>query len=101
VALRRHVVALSCLAAAALLALVAFIDHRWKTARIDRIELAAWYCQRYGTACTGPSHDRVEAQWNEREWGYGIAFALLAGYGIVRLGGDLIVDRATRRRALS
>ena len=95
--MRRHAIALACLAAAILVAGVATADHRWKGVRSNRAQVSEWYCKHRGLGCGGPSSARIEAHWIVREWGYGILFALLAGYGTVRLVGDVVVDRYGRR----
>jgi hypothetical protein len=82
---RRHVVALLCLLVAAAIAISATVDHHVKQVRGNRAERAKWYCDHRGTQCGGPSSERIEAHWNDREWVYGILFALFAGYGSVRL----------------
>lgn len=97
--MRRHAVALACLTAAMLIALVATADHTWKGIRINRADVSEWYCKHRGLGCGGPSSERIEAHWILREWGYALAFALLAGYGTIRLVGDVIVDRAAVRTA--
>ena len=95
--MRRHAVAVACLAAALVIAATATADHRWKDVRASRAEVPEWYCEHYGTGCGGSSSAGIEAHWNVREWGYAIAFAVLAGYGVVRLAGDVIVDRRRMR----
>ena len=81
--IRRHLLALVCLGAAGLIGVGAIVDRHVKQARIDRAELAEWYCSHQGTRCGGPSSDRIEARWNRRELGYEIAVGTLGALGVV------------------
>jgi hypothetical protein len=75
--------ALVCLAVAGLIGAAAVVDHSWKQRRIDRAEVAEWYCRHQGTRCGGPSSKRIEAHWNTRQIGYEAAVvALVAGAAI-------------------
>jgi len=82
--LRRQLVSIVCLALAGLIGVGAIIDHRNKQARIDRAELSEWYCQHDGTHCGGPSSDKIEQHWNERQGGYEVVVAELSGFALVR-----------------
>ena len=82
--LRRHLVSIVCLAAAGLIGVAAIIDHRNKQARIDRAHVAEWYCAHDGTRCGGPSSEKIEEHWNERQEGYEIAVVALSGFALVR-----------------
>jgi hypothetical protein len=84
-AMRRQLISVVCLAAALLIGIVAIVDHRNKQARINRADVGEWYCRHDGTRCGGPSSERIEAHWNERQWGYEIAVSALGGFAIVRL----------------
>ena len=90
--LRRHLVSIICLAAASVIALAAVGDHRYKQRRINRAEVGEWYCRHLGTRCGGPSSDRIEARWNERQLGYEIAVSAIGGFAIL-----LFVYRTVRR----
>jgi hypothetical protein len=81
---RRHLMSIACLAAAGLIGVGAIVDHRHKQGRINRAEVAEWYCTNRGTRCGGPSSARIEKHWNQRQWGYEIAVAALGGVAIVR-----------------
>jgi hypothetical protein len=82
--LRRQLISIVCLAVAGLIGVAAIIDHRNKQARIDRAELAEWYCSHDGTRCGGPSSEKIEEHWNEREGGYEVVVAELSGFALVR-----------------
>lgn len=83
---RRYALPLRCLAAALVLAVAAVVDHRWKEERINRAEVAEWYCSHDGTRCGGPSSRRIEAHWNERQLGYELGTGTLAGVALVAAG---------------
>src|SRR3954447_13159733 len=78
--------AIVLVAAAILVGVVAVIDHRNKQARMNRAELAEWYCGHGGTRCGGPSSERIEAHWNERQWAYEIAVVALGAGAVARVG---------------
>ena len=82
--LRRHLVSIVCLALAGLIGVGAIVDHRIKQTRIDRADVSRWYCEHDGTQCGGPSPDKIEEHWNERQGGYEVAVAGLAGFALVR-----------------
>jgi hypothetical protein len=63
----------------------AYVDHRDKAARLKRAHVALWFCQHHGTRCGSTSPSSIEAAWNRRELGYGVAVVLLAGGGILSL----------------
>jgi hypothetical protein len=92
--LRRHLVAVACLAAALLVGLAAIADHHLKNERSDRAELAEWYCTHLGTRCGGESSAGIEDGWNDRELGYEIAV------GVLGLGGGGLLLLRSRRAAL-
>jgi hypothetical protein len=79
---RRGLLGIACLAIAGLIGLAAIADHRNKNARSDSAELSEWYCQHEGTRCGGPSSERIEAHWNQRQLGYEIAVSVLGATGI-------------------
>jgi hypothetical protein len=83
-AVRKQLVSIVCLAAAALIGLAAIVDHRHKAARINRAEVAEWYCGHRGTRCGGASSTKIEARWNQRQSGYEIAIVALGGFAVVR-----------------
>lgn len=80
---RRYWAPLVGLALAGAIGLAATADHRNKQSRIGKAEVLAWYCQHDGTHCGGPSFERMEAHWNERELGYEIAVSGLGGFAIL------------------
>ena len=90
--LRRHLVSIVGLALAGLIGLAAIIDHTNKGARMDRAERLEWFCTHQGTNCGGPSSERIENNWNERQWGYEIAVVALGGGALAR-----VVVRERRR----
>ena len=75
--LRTFAVPLALLAAALVLGGVAFADHWWKQQRIDRAEVADWYCRHRGVDCGATSWRTLEAHWQDRQVGYEIAVCLL------------------------
>jgi hypothetical protein len=77
-------VALFLLAAA--IALAAVGDHWYKQHRIERIELAFWYCRHEGTRCEAadrPLALGIERRWNERQVGYEVAVGITAAAAAV------------------
>ena len=91
--IRQHLLAFACLTAAGILCIAAVVDHRWKQRRMDRAEIAAWYCTHEGTHCGGESWRQIENRWNRRQLGYEIAAATLSSLALA-----LIVVRAFRPR---
>lgn len=79
--LRWRWIGFASLALAVMLGVVAMVDHRQKTVRMNRAEAAEWYCTHVRTRCGGPSSDGIERRWNRREIGYEAAFALLGAFG--------------------
>lgn len=77
-----RLIGLACLALAALTAAIAIGDHHNKQARMNRAELEAWYCTHKGTRCDGPSADRIERHWNERQVAYEASVAVLTVCGL-------------------
>jgi hypothetical protein len=84
--MRLAAAALTCLVLGGLIGAVAIADHWNKTARMNRAELAEWYCQHEGTRCGGASSTGIEAAWNERQLGYEIAVSAVGGLGLVLAG---------------
>jgi hypothetical protein len=80
-------------AALALIAVVAELDHSRKRAMGNAAQESEWYCQNRGERCDGPDADRIQHRWEQREIGYRTAFALVAVTGVV-----LLVSRRPRRR---
>jgi hypothetical protein len=76
---------IACLIVAVAIALSAVLDHRDKTARMNRAERSEWYCENLGTRCGGASSASIERHWNERESGYTLAFGMLATSGCLCL----------------
>jgi hypothetical protein len=93
VLLRRLALPLVCLALAAVVGLVAIADHRRKATRLNRVEIAEWYCAHHGTRCGGASSARIEARWNARQRVYE---AVVAGLGATAL----VVGGRRLRRSL-
>jgi len=89
--LRKRWLGLASLVLALVVGLAAVVDHHLKTTRIDRIELADWYCSHRGTRCGQPAWEPIERRWNERQLGYEIAVTLLVAFGAV------ILARSIRR----
>jgi hypothetical protein len=85
--LRRYWAPLLCFALATTIGLAATTDHRNKQSRINKAEVQSWYCQHDGTHCGGPSFERIETHWNERELVYEIAITGLGGFAILLLFG--------------
>jgi hypothetical protein len=67
--------------------MIAVVDHRLKQSRVNHAELLEWYCAHRATRCGGPSADRIESHWSQRqvayEWGIGL-FALAGVVFLVR-----------------
>ena len=82
--LRRHRLSIACYVLAGTIGVVAIADHRNKPRRIESRRAPEWFCAHQGTRCGGPSSDRIEEQWNERQWAYEIAVIGLAGFAVVR-----------------
>jgi hypothetical protein len=80
-------------AALALIAVVAELDHSHKRAMGNAAQVSEWYCAHRGERCGGPDSDRIQRRWEEREVGYKTAFALVALSGVV-----LLVRRRPARR---
>jgi hypothetical protein len=74
---RTFAIPLVFLAAALVVGLVAIGDHWWKQQRIDRAELAEWYCRHDGTECNGPVWRTLEAHWQDRQVAYEVAVGAL------------------------
>jgi hypothetical protein len=84
--------AMVLVAAAVLIGIGAVVDHHAKQARINRAEIGEWYCLHRGTRCGGPSSDRIEARWNERQSAYEAVVVALGATAVAR-----VVLRARRR----
>jgi hypothetical protein len=82
---RRHLVSILCLALAAMIGLAAIADHRNKQDRINRAEVAEWYCAHQQVRCRGPSSNSIEAHWNQRQWMYQIVVVGLGGTAVALL----------------
>lgn len=95
---RRVVIGIACIALAGAIGLAAIVDHRNKQARINRAELAEWYCEYDGTQCGGASSARIETHWNQRQVAYEIAVGLFTAAALVAGGSALRV--APRRKGL-
>jgi hypothetical protein len=83
---RHHRLTLACLAIAGLIGVAAVADHTVKQRRMNRAELAEWYCVHERTRCLGASSAALEARWNERETGYVLAIAVTLGIGLAGAG---------------
>ncbi len=73
------------MALAATIGLAAIADHRNKQDRMNRAELAEWYCAHQQVQCGGPSPSRIEAHWNQRQWMYQIVVVGLGGTAVALL----------------
>jgi hypothetical protein len=91
-AMRQFLLPTALLALAAIVALAAVADHRLKQRNINRAELHEWYCQNIGKQCGGPSSVAIERHWNDRQLGYEITVAVVAGAAFL-----LAASRALRR----
>jgi hypothetical protein len=80
-------------AALALIAVVAELDHSHKGAMGNAAQVSEWYCAHRGERCGGPDSDRIQHRWEEREVAYKTAFALVALSGVA-----LLVSRRPPRR---
>jgi len=80
-------------AALALIAVVAELDHSHKRAMGNAAQESEWYCAHRGERCDGPASNRIQHRWEQREIGYKAAFALVAVTGVV-----LLVSRRPPRR---
>jgi hypothetical protein len=90
-----YLLALACLAAAALVALAAVLDHRNKQQRENRAESAEWYCAHRGTQCGGASSSRIEEHWEQRERVYELLFVACGGTAL----GSAALGRFRARRS--
>jgi hypothetical protein len=90
-------VSLLCLALAGAIGLAAIADHRNKQSRALKAEVLEWYCVHDGTHCGGPSSERIETHWNNRQLGYEIAVSALGAFAIVRF--VVLMTRPARQRA--
>jgi|GEM_PF-6815346 len=90
--MRRHTLSIVCFLAAGLIGFVAIADHWYKGRRIDRAEIASWYCAHDGTRCGGPSPYAMERRWNQRQLAYEAAVVVLGGFAAIRFA-----VRAVRR----
>ena len=79
-------------AALALIAVVAQLDHEHKKAMGNAAQVSEWYCVQRGERCGGPDSDRIQHRWEAREVGYKTAFALVAVTGVA-----LVVSRRPAR----
>ena len=82
---RRVRIGLVCLVLAGLIGVGAIVDHREKTVRSNRAELAEWFCTHRGTRCGGASSAAMERAWNRREVGYEASIGLLGVMGAASL----------------
>jgi len=80
-------------AALAVIAVVAQLDHAHKRTAANAAQVSEWYCEHRGERCGGPDSTRIQHRWEEREVGYKAAFALVAATGVV-----LLVSRRRPRR---
>jgi hypothetical protein len=86
--LRRRLIGLLSVGLAVLLGMAAIVDHHVKRTRINRAEVAEWYCAHQGVRCGGPSSEAIERHWNERELGYVFAVTVLGVFGV----GHVVLD---------
>lgn len=78
---------LASVAALAVVAAVALIDHGQKGAAMHRAAQAAWVCAHSGERCAAAGPDVVEHRWHKRELAYRGGFgaaALVGGISLVR-----------------
>jgi hypothetical protein len=81
-------------AIAASMAIVGVLDHRHKSAVMNRLEVDEWYCTHEGTHCASAHHSwDVERRWNKREAAY---IAVIAAMAAVAAGGTLAGLRSRR-----
>ena len=71
----------------------AVVDHRRSRDRINRAELAEWFCTHERTRCGGPDSERMHSAWEERELGYKVAECLLAMTGLVATARLVVLAR--------
>ena len=90
---RRLAFLLATLAALALIAVVAELDHAHKQAMGNAAQESEWFCEHRGVRCGGPDSGRIQHRWEAREVGYKTAFGLVAVTGVV-----LLVSRRRPRR---
>ena len=91
--LRLIVLCIALSVAAIVVAVVAIHDHRHSKSRINRAELAEWYCKHQGTRCGGSDSDRIHEAWESRERGYKRTEGVLAGALLLGAGGILLSRR--------
>jgi hypothetical protein len=66
------------LAVLAAIAVTGIVDHAYKRHRMNQAEESEWYCEHKQTRCGGPSSQKIEDAWNERERGYQVALGVIA-----------------------
>jgi hypothetical protein len=84
--LRSLRLAAACLVLALAVGVGAVLDHRAKQHRIDRAQVADWYCRHEGLECGGEPWRTIEHRWQVRQYLYEGAVALLAGIGVLSVG---------------
>jgi hypothetical protein len=88
-----------CLALAFVTGVVAIGDHRNKQGRMNRAELAEWYCTHLDKRCGGPSSAIIERHWNERQRAYEVVVGSLAAIAALGLVAPVRTHRTVRREA--
>jgi hypothetical protein len=82
--LRRYLPSIVALVIAAVIVPLAVADHRNKQSRMNRAEVAEWYCTHRAVRCNGPSSARIEDRWNKRQVAYEVALAVLVTFAILQ-----------------
>jgi hypothetical protein len=85
--IHRYRVAAAASCAAVAIGCLAIVDHHVKQARMNRAEVAEWYCAHRSSRCGRRSSAGIEARWNRREVAYEAlvaTFAVSAGLAVVR-----------------
>ena len=78
--------AAACLVLALAVGVGAVLDHRAKQERIDRAQVADWYCRHLAVRCGGEPWQTIEHRWQIRQYAYEGAVALLAGLAVLSVG---------------
>jgi hypothetical protein len=94
--LRRRWLPFAAVMLVAMLAIggAAVLDHRHKTAVINRANVASWFCEHRGQRCAEQKPGPVEDGWRARERVYKVAFSTTAGLTVLLV----LVPLAARRR---
>ena len=92
--LRSYWLSLACLGAAAVIGVVAIVDHHRKQDQIDAAQVDEYFCREQQVRCGGTPWERIEDDWQARQVGYEAAVIALGGLGVVLIGYRVARGRA-------